>query len=155
MTPVHPTPSKIVYLPKDCWSPRYDSTFYTVKMEGHQQHVATAPSVPLTIRGKSNLPAYYYILGVYREHEKKTIARRYSHFRWLYEQIRLFPPMDAQDPQAAPIHMPPGSCPFQWQNEAFAKNRQEELAEFLDDVLQRPGYASHPAVLAFLELEMS
>ncbi len=48
--------------------------------------------------------------------------------------------------------MPPGTCPFQWQNEDFAQNRLEALSEFMVDLLERPGYATHPAVVSFFDL---
>jgi PX domain len=145
-------PPKVLYLPKEDWSPRYDSTFFTVKLEGKKILLEPPTDVPSSIGGKSNHPAYYYETVVYREHNKQTLLRRYSQFKWLYDQLRASPPTDDQNPNAQPIHMPPGTCPFQWQSDAFAQNRLEQLGEFINDVLARPGYASHPAVATFLEL---
>ena len=142
---------KLLYLPKDSWSPRYDSTFYTVKLEGKQK-LSELPAVPSAIGGKSNLPAYYYEVTVYREHEKKSMLRRYSHFKWLYEQLIWNPPQDEQPSDTKPIRLP-GACPLQWQDDNFAQTRLERLMDFIDDTLARPGYASHPAVLTFLELD--
>jgi hypothetical protein len=48
--------------------------------------------------------------------------------------------------------MPPGSCFWRSQDDAFAKNRMDQLSEFLQDSLKRPDMASHPAVFSFLEL---
>jgi len=145
------TSPKLLYLPKDTWSPRYDSTFYTVKLEGKQK-LSELPEVPSAIGGKSNLPAYYYEVAVYREHDKKTVLRRYSQFNWLYEQLIASPPQDEQPPDAGPIRLP-GACPLQWQDDKFAQTRLGRLMDFIGDTLARPGYASHPAVLSFLELD--
>jgi len=40
-----------------------------------------------------------------------------------------------------------------WQSDSFAQNRMDQLGLSLNDALERPGYASHPAVRIFLELE--
>jgi len=164
-----------MYLPKDLWSPRYDGNFFTVKVEGKQKITSeselpsaneTSSNNAILIGGKTNLPAYYYQVIVYREHEKRTLLRRYSQFKWLYEQLVADPPplpasMSDEDQVAAVaamaakgrISMPPGTCSlFQRQDDAFAQNRVEQLDSFLQDVLGRPGYASHPACRAFLEL---
>jgi len=146
----------LMYLLKDSWSPRFDSTFYTVKIEGKQ--VISAPPLPSLGRrdelgGKPSFPAYYYDVVIYREHSRMALQRRYSEFKWLYDQICKSPPADEQDPNAEPIRMPPGTCPFQWQNDEFAQNRLEQLSELLEDALRRPGYANHPAVIQFLNLD--
>lgn len=112
--------------------------------EGHQD-----------LGGKAKFPAYYYDVVVYREHTVKSVHRRYSEFKWLYDQVSKKPPTDQQAPNAEPIRMPPGTCPFQWQDEVFAQNRLEALSEFTEDLLGRPGYAAHPAVVKFLDLGAS
>jgi PX domain len=146
MSSLPPPANRILYLSKDCWSPRYDSTFYSMQMPAFEQR-ASEPPLPLALGGKTHHPAYYYSICVYREQSQTTIWRRYSHFRWLYDQVRDVP-MEGE-----PLSMPPGTCPLHWQTESFAKNRKDELSEFLDSLLQRPGLASHPAVLLFLELQ--
>jgi hypothetical protein len=147
--------TKLVYLPKDVWSRRYDSTFYTFKFEG-KQLLSEPPEGHKNIGGgETNKNAWYYDVVVFREHAKTTVQRRYSEFKWLYDQVLKNPPMDEQAPNASSIRMPPGTCPFQWQSEAFAQNRSEELSEFMGDLLGRPGYAAHPAVVTFLELAVS
>jgi hypothetical protein len=150
-------PQPLVYLPDGFWSPRYDRSFYTVKSEGKQLIKEGRPPTPASVDGKENLPAYYFTFSVYRAHEKKNIQRRYSQFRWLYQELISNPPITttAQDHNIrspeSPIRLP--SAPlFQWQDEKFAQRRLEQLAHFLEDMLGRPGYANHPAVLAFLEL---
>jgi hypothetical protein len=144
----NPATIPAMYLAHEDWSPRYEkSTFYTVKVEAVElldDDSAPPPPVNSIISGKSNLPAYYYRVDVYCGHSKRSVFRRYSQFHWLYKQL----------PRAATptVSMPPGTCFCQPQEEAFAANRLEQLREFLRDVLQTPGYASHPSVVAFLEL---
>lgn len=161
-TDASPDKPKLLYLPKDEWSPRYDATFYFVKIEDKKlvttetarEHLGSflIEAVPPSVGGNTVLPAYYYEVVVYREHSKKSLLRRYSQFKWLYDQLKAHPPSDEQLPSARPIQMPPGTCLFQRQDDAFAQNRLEQLNEFIDDVLGRPGYASHEATLAFLQL---
>jgi hypothetical protein len=146
--------SNVMYLPKDVWSPRYDSTFFTIKLEG-KQLLSEPPEGHPDLGGKATFPAYYYNVVIFQEHNKKSLQRRYSEFKWLYDQVSKSPPPTTAEeaPNAEPIRMPPGTCPlFQWQNEAFAQNRCEALSEFLSDLLERPGYAAHPAVVRFLDL---
>jgi hypothetical protein len=145
------TMSKLMYLPKDVWSPRYDSTFFSITLAG-KQLLNEPPERHQDLGGKTSSPAYYYDVVVFRERAQKMVHRRYSEFKWLYDQVSKYPPTDEQAPNAEPIRMPPGTCPFQWQNEDFAQNRLEALSEFMGDLLERPGYATHPAVVSFLDL---
>jgi hypothetical protein len=140
-----------MYLPKDVWSPRYDSTFFSIKLAG-KELLTEPPEGHQDLGGKTSFPAYYYDVVVFQERTQKSVHRRYSEFKWLYDQVSKHPPTDEQAPNAEPLRMPPGTCPFQWQNEDFAQNRLEALAEFMGVLLERPGYAAHPAVLTFLEL---
>lgn len=151
----HEETSDLMYLPESHWSPRYDSTFYTIQFNGFTLVRDNPPSVPPKIQGKTSLPAYYYSITVCREHEKRILQRRYSQFWWLFQQITSHPPVVLPpNPLAAkPIQMPSGTCPlFQWQDDNFAATRQEQLSQFMDDILGRPGYANHTAVKVFLEL---
>ena len=59
---------------------------------------------------------------------------------------------DGAPPETEPLRLPPGTC-WPFQSEELAANRVQLLSSFLDDMLSRPGYASHPAVLAFLEIQ--
>ena len=98
------------------------------------------------IQGKSNLPAYYFKIQVLCGHTSRTVYRRYSQFRWLQQNL----PQDKN--RASPI-IPPGTCFCQPQDDSFAQNRTEQLREFLRDTLESPLCASHPCVVAFLELD--
>jgi hypothetical protein len=140
-----PALAPVMYLAHEQWSPRYESTFFTVKMEAVEL-LSSAPSVDPSIRGKSNHPAYYYRVEVFCGHTSRAVFRRYSQFQWLYKQL------PADNNRESVLVMPPGTCFCQPQDESFAQNRLEQLREFLRDALERPGYASHPSVVAFLEL---
>jgi hypothetical protein len=151
------SPAVLLYLPKSDWSPRYDSTFYSFMMEGKSLINLQQPPTPSSIGGRKELPAYYYTVTVFREHSKTPLLRRYSQFSWLSQQLMSNPPVTDPHRQVGTttsrIRLPPGTCLWvQGQDDEFAQNRMEQLGEFLDEVLRRPGYANHPAVLAFLEL---
>jgi PX domain len=127
-------------------------------------------------------PAVYYQVTAHRSRTTTVVWRRYSHFAWLKRQWKKSPPalvVDAhrspmgheqqqqqqqqQHPQSALIATPdasfPSPCPFFWwvlpepHREAFLKQRQDDLAAYLDEMLGSPGYPSHPATVAFLELQ--
>mmetsp|Transcript_3018 Transcript_3018/g.3555 ORF Transcript_3018/g.3555 Transcript_3018/m.3555 type:complete len:155 (+) Transcript_3018:46-510(+) len=137
------------YLPIEHWSPRYDENFFTVKVKGKEKLTNQPRSIPKVLLGgitKRNHPAVYYRIEVYSQQKMHICLRRYSHFEWLHhrflssssELLSLFPPK---------------TCPCQIQNEEFLQNRQEELKEYILDVLSRPNYAGHDAMHEFLELD--
>ena len=139
----------MMYLEKDQWSKRFDSTFFTFSMDGHCR-MSEPPSLPDRLRGKTNHPAIYFELTVYCEHRSISILRRFSHFRCLLQEL-----IDSKLPATfGPLPlMPPGTCPFQLLDEAFLQNRKEELRDFLSELLFRPECARHPAVVNFLALD--
>jgi len=143
-----------MYLPKDQWSPRYDSTFFSVKIEAAQK-CDSPPAIKEEIGGKTHCPAVYYEVAVSCEHRKIQLLRRYSNFYWLYQQVKDFhpPPVEGDPLVYEPLVMPPGTCFLQPQDDEFIKNRKEQLSEFVDDLLSRPGYAEHTAVRLFFELD--
>lgn len=146
----------LMFLPKDQWSPRYDKdTFYSFRIEGFEYmrsspppSSADAPVIP----SKSSFPAYFYKVVVYRGHDKTVLLRRYSQFKWLYHQLLAHPPPPPVTGATSLPNLPPGTCPWDAQDDAFASCRQDELADFLTSMLELPGYAQHDAVVAFLEL---
>ena len=145
----------LMYLPKTEWSPRFDSTFFTVTFESKRVvHDATVISVPETMQGRNHYPAYYYEIVIHRGRERSSVWRRFSHFKWLNLQLKASPPAQSQpsDAHAPAISFPSGTCFFQKQDDHFAQDRLLMLQDWLNDVLTRPGYASHPAVVEFLEL---
>jgi len=83
--------------------------------------------------------------------------RRFSQFQWLYHQVKKNPPPPpdanaAEHQPEEPLHLPLGTC-WPFQSEQLGEKRVELLNSFLDDMLSRPGYASHRAVVTFLELD--
>jgi hypothetical protein len=144
----------LLYLPKSSWSPRFNATFFSFSLDEHQE-LTEAPKTPNLLGGKRNLPAHYFVLTVFRERQTKTLLRRYSHFKWLFHQITNHPPpyMDSQSTPgvASILRFPAGSCFYQKQDGEFVNHRRQQLRDWLNDVLLRPGYASHPAVKLFFE----
>jgi hypothetical protein len=144
-----------MFLAFENWSPRFEKHFFTFQMQSvglqssapssNSSDETTTSSDMVVVGGKENHPAYYYRIDIYCGHERATIYRRYSQFYWLYKTLAPF----GRD---EPLIMPPGSCFWRSQDDAFAKNRMGQLSEFLEDALKRPDMASHPAVFSFLEL---
>lgn len=139
------------YLTKEHWSPRYDSTFFTLQLNG-KILLDESPPIPVGLGGKSSLPAVYFCIEVFSEHKRHECIRRYSQFKWLHDQLITSPPNAASHEEHA-LFLPPGTCPWQKQTEEFLQNRLEALQDYLGDVLARPGYARHPAMILFLELD--
>ena len=147
------TSTKLMYLSKDYWSPRYDETFYSIQFESNQRLDTSPVDVPPEMGGKTNHPAFYYQIHVFRGQTKHTILRRYSHFQWLYQQIQdSLQTLQEQD-DLMNAELPPGTCPLHFQSDDFAKNRQKGLETFLKDLLDKSHFSSHPAVLVFLQLQ--
>ena len=145
---------ELLFLSFESWSPRFDSNFYTIKMD-YKESLSSAPAIesPDAIPGKHHHPAYYYKVDVFREKQQHSVLRRYSQFQWLYDQLQKHSQVQQRDEEEIPpMVFPPRTCPWQSQNEAFAQNRLEELRDFLTDALRRPRVASHPAVKHFLQL---
>ena len=148
---------ELLFLSFESWSPRFDSNFYTIKME-HKESLSSIPTTserPEQVPGKHHHPAYYYIINVFRERQQHSVFRRYSQFQWLYDELQKSnhtQPSHSDEERIPPMVFPPKTCPWQTQDEDFAQNRLEELREFLTDALKRPGVASHPAVKQFLLL---
>ena len=157
-----PSPSSavdtpVMYLSQEHWSPRYDASFFTIKMDNVDLcTLQPDPPVDPTVKGKTNHPAYYYKIRVLSAHREITIYRRYSQFKWLCDQIRANPLKE--DTTVDPVEMPPGTwfCSVGFcrpQSEAFAVKRMDQLRNFMRDLLQRPGCPKHPAVILFLDLD--
>lgn len=151
----------VMYLEQEDWSPRYQDTFYTVRLDHFE--LFTAPpkkiasnnpdSLPSNLLGgKTTFPAYYYKVEIFcGRHDPKVVFRRYSQFKWLYQDLPRS--ITTGSPNDEPIVFPPGSGCLCSQNDGFAKNRMEQLREFLNEALVRRGVASNEAVAQFLELD--
>ena len=111
---------------------------------------------------KTKLPAYCYAIEVCAGGSNSSDAqlkahRRYSDFVWLHHALQSNPPISAEaevfDNEMIPMLMlPPKTFFWKKQTDEFRCERQIQLYEFLDDVLSRPGYATHPAMISFLLL---
>lgn len=161
-----------MYLPQDLWSPRYDTTFYTVQIEGFERiHVVgdakQKPPPPSPPFGNTHWPASVYTVVVYRGGgaPRTVLRRRYSQFVWLSQRlatttegIRLPPPLVKGGDCClfGPSSWHSGCCgwPFHHDDQdAVAERRRHELADYLAAVLEQPALARHDAVQQFLELE--
>jgi hypothetical protein len=165
----------VMYLEHEDWSPRYEDTFFTVRLDRFKLFASLPDAFELstllpdadgdgdgdgddddhhTVGGKTNFPAYYYEIEVFcGRHEPRIVFRRYSQFKWLYEKL----PKNLTNGSIVNerIVFPPGSpCLCHSQNDEFAKNRSEQLSEFLKDALTRKGVASQEFVAEFLELDL-
>jgi PX domain len=128
--------------------------------------------------GHHHHPAVYYQVTVHRARTTTAVWRRYSHFAWLKRQWKNRPPAMAADAHLSPMGHGqqqqqtqaaliattpdasfPSPCPFFWwllpdpHRGSFLEQRQGDLAAYLDEMLGSPGYPSHPATVAFLELQ--
>ena len=141
-----------MYLEHEDWSPRYQDTFYTIRLEKFELF-SSPPKIasqlpPNHFGSKTNFPAYYYKIEVFcGRHQPNIIYRRYSQFKWLYENL----PKNSE----SSIVFPPGSgCFFLAPpTESFVKTRKEDLKNFLDGALSRREVASNEIVAQFLELD--
>ena len=171
----------VMYLEYGDWSPRYQDTFYTVRLRHFElcnspptaaDDTATTARVPkTTLGGKTNFPAYYYKVEVFcGRRDPRAVFRRYSQFKWLYEKLTRNTIAggknsggsgtnhDFDDSSGNHRHrdlsFPPGSgCLCGPQNDNFARVRTEQLEEFLLDALTRRGVSNDEAVAQFLELD--
>ena len=137
-----------MFLASDQWSPRFEETFFTVKMNGYELLRSPPESAESSrvAKGKGTFPAYYYKIDVCCGHVKHTVSRRYSQFDWLVSHVssHQWPNLPA---------LPPKTWICQLQDATFAMHRLEQLREFLEDFLSQPGIATDPSIVAFLELE--
>jgi hypothetical protein len=147
-------PPKFLYLDEKQWSPRFEETVYTVRVESFQRFETAPEDLPSDIGGNTHHPCFYYKVVVRRARTTQTLWRRFSHFQWLYHKVQAAPPPTTSEDDPAvnvPVKFPPGTC-WPFQSEKLGERRVELLTTFLDDMLSRQGYASHPAVVTFLEL---
>mmetsp|Transcript_8251 Transcript_8251/g.23741 ORF Transcript_8251/g.23741 Transcript_8251/m.23741 type:complete len:184 (+) Transcript_8251:291-842(+) len=162
-------PRNQLYLSRDDWSPRFDSSFFTVEIESYEKLSYPPPAEhdqASVIQCKTSHPAYYYQISVFCEHEKWIVPRRYSQFQWMRNQLcktKGTPTNGNNSTTRTRNHgnavatenppLPTGTCFFEVQNASFAQRRQQQLNDFLDDILTQPGNSFHGAVVTFLELD--
>lgn len=165
------------FLQKEDWSPRFESTFFTISMDTREIHNTVPPvEIPLTssqdscttvnslyYKGKETFPAVYFNVKVQCVHQVLILPRRYSQFRQLYDEVCSSPPPPNSHQQTTlnnsnkdedKLSFPPKTCYFQSVDEEFLDVRQEELYNFMVMLLKRAGYANHPSVIDFLKLDI-
>ncbi len=143
------------YLQEKDWSPRFADTFFTFTLNSRTLHnnVPKDGAGSFSPKSSRSHPAIYYNIIVKCGKNVRQFPRRYSQFYSLYEELTKNSPPQGFAPNDQPLHIPGKTCFYQAVDEEFLDIRQEELARFLDDVLKRPYYISHPSLLAFLGFE--
>ena len=168
----------MMFLPESKWSPRYESQFYTIRMNSY----VTLDKPPEedeeagqnnTTFGNDNddictffricnilntpnktFPAVYYKIEVLQGNSSHTILRRYSQFVYLrhkiYDSIMINNSKDINK-------LPPKTGPFfnttNNANEEFVYERMEGLYKFLVGLLMQPECVNNKWIEAFLELD--
>mmetsp|Transcript_29639 Transcript_29639/g.86310 ORF Transcript_29639/g.86310 Transcript_29639/m.86310 type:complete len:209 (-) Transcript_29639:171-797(-) len=113
------------YLKPEDWSPRFDSTFYTVKLTAHEICAGEQPPSSTSdknraaissrahrrrsIGGSSSYPAVYYCLQIKCGHRTQKVWRRYSQFRSLCHHAASSPPPPSSDPREVEAERKKGS----------------------------------------------
>mmetsp|Transcript_10607 Transcript_10607/g.13432 ORF Transcript_10607/g.13432 Transcript_10607/m.13432 type:complete len:152 (+) Transcript_10607:144-599(+) len=147
------------YLSKKDWSPRYESTFFTVSLDCRKVYTSpplsnnNSDDTSFTEGGKNSFPAIYFLIKVKCGYAEHVCPRRYSQFELLYHDICDNPPTNTSVDQVRCIRMPPKTCVFQSIDDDFLDVRQQELYDFLESILVLPGCADHPNVKNFLCLD--
>lgn len=147
------------YLTEKDFSPRFDETFFTCSITSRCT-LETPPSnssTNETIISKSTRhhPSIYYEIKVKCGHKDHVVYRRYSEFRTLLDDLRRNPPQSSLSERdfLSQVHIPPKTCFFSKVDDEFLDNRQEELEIFMESILKRPNYGTHPAIRNFLRLD--
>ena len=146
----------VMYLEHEDWSPRYQDTFYTFKLESFELLASPPPSSAVglpsnNLGSRTSFPAYYYKVEVFcGRHPPRTIYRRYSQFKWLCEKLRTTGGGGCDEPPGFP---PPSGCLWSPRTESLARGRLADLRDFLTEALTRKGIAGHEMVAEFLELD--
>jgi len=145
------------YLAKEDWSPRFDNTFFTISID--TRTTCTSPPESSFFKGNNFFPAVYFNIKVQCGRQEYICSRRYSQFRSLYDELCSLKAQNEKEKQQQgkeqiqSLHFPPKTCFFQSIDEQFLDIRQEELYQFLSELLKRPGYVDHSVVHVFLDLD--
>ncbi len=152
----------MLYLTEKEWSSRYGSDFFTISLTSR----SVFESTPADNAENPNVdhfhhPAVYFNIIVKCGREEKLCQRRYSQFRQLYDDIlknsqstnneRSYRSSTTQGALQA-LHFPPKTCFFTKMDEESLDIRQEELFDFLKNLLKIPSASEHPVVREFLRL---
>ena len=135
------------------WSPRFEQTFFTCSIISRSKHSTPPDATDAKIQIHHH-DVVYFNVKVKCGKKEKMVAKRYSQFRSLHDEIRRHPPESLDiNISPAPLHMPKKTCIFSKVDDDFLDERQEELGFFLDTLLKRPNYSKHPAIRKFLRLD--
>jgi hypothetical protein len=173
--------TNMMFLPESKWSPRYESQFYTIRMNSYvtldkppQEEEEDAVGQNNTFGNDNDdictlfklcnilndtpnktFPAVYYKIEVLRGNSSHTILRRYSQFVYLHHKI--FDTIIIQNTKHI-SKLPPKTGLFynttnNTNNEEFLYERMEGLYKFLVGLLMQPECVSNKWIMAFLELD--
>ncbi|KAL3771192.1 hypothetical protein ACHAW5_008900 [Stephanodiscus triporus] len=158
----------MMFLPEDKWSPRYESQFYTIRMNKHI--VVRDPSdwpegtsatrkyddeddAPwwsfCGIGRKKKYPAVYYEVEVLRGGDgRHARLRRYSQFDALCRHL------DPGGISGLSKSLPPKTFTLDsWRSSDVIDERMVGLRNFLSDALARKECANDPVIMKFLGLD--
>lgn len=152
----------MMFLPESKWSPRYETQFYTIRMNAYELLDKPAPSSNDTntfgndecslCNHNQKHPAVYYKIEVLRGNTQHTCLRRYSQFLYLRNKVHL---IERENNMYNKIHFPPKTGPFHRDSPQFLEERMEGLYKFLMALLLQPECVNNKWVEAFLELSTS
>ena len=151
-----------MYLSESRWSPRFETQFFTIRMNAYTtlDKPPSSSDHDDTFGGGTNdecslfcnhhntkFPAVYYKIEVLRGNTHHTCFRRYSQFLHLCDMIDATGEMHRL--------LPPKTLLFHKDSPQFLDERMEGLYKFLTDALLRPECVNNKWVEAFLELSNS
>ena len=155
-----------MFLPEDKWSPRYETQFYTIRMNKY----TTLNGPPKTTNestqfGEENecslfdfcnshkkYPAVYYEIEVMCGSTTHTCLRRYSQFYYLCKKL------DPSGEMGLKKSLPPKTYPLFSQStnddDDFFEERMDGLYAFLRGLLIRQECVHNPWIEQFLDLKL-
>jgi PX domain len=141
--------NKLVYFPKNQFSPRFGDHFYSYEIRSPVKKKAESSGV----LGCCISDVVFYELTVYKGKQSWTIFRRYSDFEKLYKEL-----LDQDIQLVSSAVLPPKSAYFSFvgPSDSFLGDRKKRLSDdFLDKILvnvsARSSIAHFPSVVEFLE----
>ena len=154
------------YIPPAEWTPSLNGArvsteearvYFTVLLNSHQIWTAAPPSKTKIEGGRKSFPAVYYCIQVEWFHstggqvQAQVVWRRFSQFKWLYEEFSKSATPKAAGAIALPASRPFSAYRMSLEDERqFVLKRQDELSKFCVELL---GSEFMPqAVLDFFEL---
>ena len=163
-----------MFLPESKWSSRYETQFYTIRMNSYVILDKPPPSdddnnntsfgsdtntcalFRLCNNGVSTkFPAVYYKIEVLRGNTSHIVLRRYSQFVYLCNKLDGVITTTREENCSIRYLLPPKTGPFHnnHTDEEFLEERMEGLYKFLMDILLRPECVNNQWIVAFLGLD--